>query len=230
MEREELRNLPLDHPWTPKSPREHFAVIYGGVAYPGRRPGHAVVAGLLPPEAKDDFEVHVLSETENEDLGALLRECRGLASRYRLPGMWVKEPFRWIGDGKHAGANRLMWKLNDEAQSGRGRDQITVESTAIIDTPQPYLSMLTLLREHTEGARKTLYLHGSRVVHAMTEIPRDEVADTKLGEYPSIEAMAFVVDALRTWLDIHVNRPPATRNSDPYRHWHRRSKRYRPFP
>lgn len=221
MEREELRTLGMDHPWTPKGLHEHFAVIFGGLAYPGRRPGHAVVVGLLYAQAKEDFEAHVLGETESEDLGVLLRACRGLASRYRMPGMWVKEPFRWIGNGKHAGANRIMWKLNDEVQGGHGRDRITVESATILDTPQPYLSLLAILRDHTQGARKTLYLHGSRVAHAMTEIRSDEVADTLLGEYPAIEALGFALDALRSWFDTYVNRPPIPRNGGAYRNWPR---------
>jgi hypothetical protein len=48
-----------------------------------------------------------------------------------------------------------------------------------------------------------LYLHGSKVALAMNEVPRDEVAEAGFGAYPAIEALAFAVDALRTWLNGH---------------------------
>lgn len=203
MEREELRTLPLDHPWTPEALRENFAAVMGGVAYPGRRPGHAVIAGLCPPRDKDDFEAHVLAEAESRDLGDLLRACRALGRQYRLAGTLRHEPFRWIGDGKHVGANEILWRLNKEAE--RGAAPLSIETTTLIDGPQPYLAMFATLSEYVKPDRKRLYLHGSRAALAMNEVPPDEVADVRLGDYPAVEALAYVVDGLRTWLDQRPN-------------------------
>ena len=225
MDREELRNLPLGHQWTPQSLRDHFAAVQGGVAHPGRRRGFAVVAGLCPPRAKGDCEIHVLAEVECPDLGGLFRACRGLEKQHRMAGALRSDPFHWVGDGGHIGARRLMWRLNEETESGYDRDQLSIGSTTILDMPQPYSYMFTTLSDCTREDRKQLYLHGSKVTHAMKEVPRDEVADTRFGEYPAIEALAFVVDALRTWLDGYANESD-DRDVDPYRHWKKRSSRF----
>jgi hypothetical protein len=222
MEREELRTLlTLEHPWTPAALREHFAAVMGGVAYPNRRPGFAVVAGLCRPRDKDDFEAHVLAEAESHDLDELLRSCRGLAKRFRPAGTLRTELFRWIGAGEHVGANEILWRLNKDPDFRY--DQLSIETTTLIDGPQPYLSMLPTLSQYTHPDRKRLYLHGSKAEPAMNEIPPDEVAETRLGEYPAVEALAFVVDALREWLDC----PPTETVGDtnPYRKWKRFSGR-----
>jgi hypothetical protein len=218
MEREELRTLlTLDHPWTAETLRESFAVVQGGVAYPGRRPGHAIIAGLCPPKTRDDLEIHVLAETESPDLGELLRACRGLAKQYRMAGTLRNEPFLWTGDGKHVGAQQIIWRLNEETEGER--DQLTVQTTTLIDGPSPYLSMLATLSEYTEPDHKRLYLHNSKAAFAMNDIPPDEVADARLGDYPAIEALAFVVDAVRTWLE---QQPTETDgDTNPYRKWAR---------
>jgi hypothetical protein len=216
MKREELRTLPLDHAWTPEALCEHFAAIMGGVAYLGKRAGAAVVAGLCHPRSKDDLEIHVLAEAESWDLGELLRACRGLGKRYQTPGTLPPAPFRWVGDGKHAGARSIIDRLNQEA--GHKYNQVSINSTAILDDPTPYPTMFALLSDLTEPKR--LYLHGAGAGHAMNEVPRDQVADCRFGDLPSIEALAFVADALRAWLD-YWPYDRIDRNASPYRNWPR---------
>lgn len=224
MEREELRTLPLDHPWSLETLRENFAAVAGGVAYPGRRPGHAVVAGLCPPRNKDDFEAHVLAEAENRDLGELLRACRALGRQYCLAGTLRSQPFRWLGDGKHTGGNEILWRLNKETKNTG--DHLSIETTTLIDGPQPYLAMFATLSEYVKPDRKRLYLHHSKAALAMNEVPPDEVAGARLGDYPAVEALAFVVDGLRTWLE---QRPDERHGLDdnPYRNWRRYARRGR---
>ncbi len=218
MEREELRNLPPDYAWTREALTDTFAVIMGGVAFPGRRPGFAVVAGLCHPNAKSDCEIHVLGEVESPDLGELLRACRGLGAKYRRAGMLRNEPFRWFGNGKHVGAQDIIWRLNRE--SGNQFDRLDIESTVLLDDPTPYLTMFSLLSGFTRPEQKRLYLHGCTAAHAMNELPPDELAETKLGEYPSVEALAFVVGGLREWLDYRPT-GPVDRNASPYGNWAR---------
>lgn len=223
MEREELRTLPLDYQWTREALRDHFAVVAGGVSYPGRRPGHAIVAGLCEPRDRADFEAHVLAETESRDLGDLLRACRALGGQYRRAGMLRQETFRWLGDGKHVGANEILWRLNKEA--GNAGDHLSIETTTLIDGPQPYLTMFATLSEYVKPDRKRLYLHNCKAALAMTEVPADEVADARIGDYPAVEALAFVADGLRTWLE----QRPDERQGDvnPYRNWGRFRRRRR---
>ena len=220
MEREELRSLALDFAWTQETVAATFAAVMGGVAYPGRRPGFAVVAGLCHPKAKDDCEIHVLDEVESPDLGELLRACHALGGKWRLPDTRPDVPFRWIGNGKHVGAQEIIWRLNREPENEY--NQLDVEYTAILDDPTPYLTMFALLSDLTHPERKRLYLHGSKVAHGMNEIPADELAETKLGEYPSIEALAFVVHALREHTEYIIHaREWAGRDTNPYRNWAR---------
>lgn len=94
-----------------------------------------------------------------------------------------------------------------------------MQTTTLIDGPSPYLSMLATLSEYTRPDRKRLYLHNSKAAFAMNDMPPDEVVDARLGDFPATEALAFVVDALRTWLK---HRPTETDgDTNPYRNWGR---------
>ena len=220
MEREELRDLAPDYVWTPETLAQTFGAVMGGVAYPGRRPGFAVVAGLCRPNDEDDCEIHVLAEHESRDLGELLRACRGLGAKYRRAGMLRNERFRWIGDSKHVGAQDIIWRLNRD--SDYQYDRLDIESTVLLDDPTPYLGMFSMLSAFTRLERKRLYLHGCKAGLAMNEVPQDEVADCRFGDYPSIEALAFVARRLREQAEYIIHaRECDGRDTNPYKNWAR---------
>ena len=194
---EQAKELPLGYPWSLDDLRQSFHAVWGGVAYPGKNPGFAVVAGLRPIQQKDIYEIHVLGEAESPDLGDLLRQCRGLASTYYIRGLAADKPFQWVGDWKNTAGQRIILEQNQEGQCWSGRDRLMIGSTPILDMEQPYLYMVAKLKEYLRGGHKQLFLKGSRVVHYLTEIGPEDVSDLKFGAYPAVEALAFVVVGLR---------------------------------
>ena len=45
----DLNAIPLGAAWTKQTLNQAYRVVYGGVAWPGRRPGFAVIVGVAPP-------------------------------------------------------------------------------------------------------------------------------------------------------------------------------------
>jgi len=120
----------------------------------------------------------------------------------------MKEPFRWVGDSNSAAAWRIMQELNQEGEYRSARDALTLVGTSILEMNRPYQYMLSRLKDYTTSGRKQLYLHGSQTRHSLEEVPQEDVADLKLGEYPAIEALAFAVTAVLRISRFSVMPPP----------------------
>ena len=114
MDWNEAKELPVGHLWTQTDLYQHFDAVCGGLAFPGKRPGFAVVAGLKTSIKEEEIEVctppdprsprwggrtgsvksttkiecvYLLAEFESWDLGALLHQCKALGAQYsRRPG------------------------------------------------------------------------------------------------------------------------------------------------
>lgn len=194
MDREQVRDRPIGHVWQHGELERYFAAVAGGVAFPGKRPGFAVIAGLRPFRQKDHYEIHVLDEVESPDMGELLRSCHGLIAEYHIR-MMERELFRWYGDTRNTAAVNLMHTINGDGPR-ETRLQITW-AYPVLNVGQPYAFMLTRLKEYLGENRKQLFLRGSRTQHTLTEVPPDELAELTFGDYPPVEALAFVVMGLR---------------------------------
>ncbi|MHC4520951.1 MAG: hypothetical protein ACYTAS_20355, partial [Planctomycetota bacterium] len=111
----------------------------------------------------------------------------------------------------------LLYRINAETKNTG--DHLSIETTTILEMPAPYSYMCSILAENTRGDRKRLFLHDARAALGMNELDADEVADARIGDHPAVEALAFVVDELRTWLD---QRPDERLgDTNPYRNWDR---------
>ena len=192
---EQAKNLPIGHVWHHRDLWKHFAAVAGGVAYPGRRPGFAVVAGLRPVGSERHHEIYVLDEVESPDLGQLLRLCHGLIPKYHDPAL-PDELFRWFGDWQNTAAETLIRDLNATASGSRMHD-LDVRSATVLKMETPYAFMVAKLCDYTREGQKTLHLRGSRVTSCLTEIPQGELSELAFGSYPAVEALAFVVEGLR---------------------------------
>ena len=99
----EAKELPIGHTWHDNDLVRHFELVRGGVAFPGKKPGFAVVVGLRTKLQDDTWAgfspsrhtVHVLDEYESWDPGELLRQCVVLTMKY---GASFMQDFDWIGD------------------------------------------------------------------------------------------------------------------------------------
>ena len=213
MDWEQVKDRPIGHVWEHGELERHFAAVEGGLAFPGKRPGFAVVAGLRPFKEQGHYEIHVLDEVESPDLGELLRACHGLIAKYHIR-MMERELFCWHGDTRNTAALTLIHTINGN-RPRETRLQITW-AYPVLNVGQPYAFMLTRLKEYLTADRKQLYLRGSRTQHTLTEVPPDELAELALGDFPPVEALSFAVMGLRNRADrimqerVSRQQPPET--------------------
>ena len=71
---QQVKDRPLGYPWQTAELCHCFEAVRGGVAFPGKNPGFAVVAGLRRLRGDNIHEVCLLDEVESDDMGALLRD------------------------------------------------------------------------------------------------------------------------------------------------------------
>jgi hypothetical protein len=182
MKQQTLTDIPLGQTWTQDNLKAAFQVVWGGLAYPGKRPGFALVAGL---RRQNESEVHVLDEYESTDLGDLLRRCRSLGEKYRVN--YGLPEFLWWGDNQLTSALPLMREIGFDYP----------RHSPILDMEQPYSYMMAKLHEYLNRVNKQLVLRGSKVAVTLTDIKPEDVSYLEFGAYPDVEALAFVVTALR---------------------------------
>jgi hypothetical protein len=194
---EQVKNRPLGHVWDRFELRDFFELVAGGVAYPGKRPGFAVVAGLRPVREEGQYEIHVLDEAESKDLGELLRLCRSLIPKYQTYAD-RDERFRWYGNGNNTAAQALIREINERTKDAAA---LYVSSSPILDMETPYSFIISRLRQYTAEGQKSLFLRGSRTAAHLTDVQPDEMFALPLGSFPAVEALTFVVEGLRAEAD-----------------------------
>jgi hypothetical protein len=181
-----------------------FKAIWGAVAWPGRRPGFAVVVGMGCARHFDSYDGYLLDEFESSDIRQLVRQCGVLDLKYGI-GMrrsYDGDPFgRWVGDYRNDAASRFIQEMNEEYE--RTRDikmpsrNFTLNSTRILEMENPYHYVLPQIKELLDSERRQLFLKDSRVLDYMGEIRPDEIDGLTFGDFPAIEALAFAVIAMR---------------------------------
>ncbi|KKL54996.1 hypothetical protein LCGC14_2259820 [marine sediment metagenome] len=157
--------------------------IFGGVSWPGKRPGYAVVAAMDLHRRFDSYEVCVLAEYESPSVRELVRQCDILDYTY--------EPKKWIGDWKNDAADKFIRELNSEKT--KQVPKFSVNLTPMLEMENLYPYMLDELKRLLDVKRRMLYLKDSKVVNYLSEIEVEDIAEFKLGEYPAIEATCFAV-------------------------------------
>ena len=161
----------------------HFTSIYGGVAWPGKHPGFAVVV------AKSRFynDIYLLAESYSEDMLVLVRQCGVLNYKYH--------PAVWFGDTTNKAAARFINEMNKKYECSQ---QFSLTSTQMLDMGQElYQFILPKLKELLDKERKQLHLKSSKIRDHLITVESDEIAIMDLGEYPAIEALAFAVLELK---------------------------------
>ena len=195
---EDLKKAPLD-----QTPPGHILrrceSIYGGVAWPGKRPGFAVVVGTSGIQRFGSHDVYLLDEFESFDTRELVRQCGVLDYKYR--------PASWIGDNKNGAADIFINKMNDEF--ARQERQFYLTPTQILDMERRlYDYILPELKDLLKEERRQLFLRDSRVLNYLREVELNDITELELGHYPAIEAIAFAVLEMLQRGDDHLLHDP----------------------
>lgn len=193
---DEAKDRPLGYPWRTSELTECFEAVRGGVAFPGKNPGFAVVAGLRRIWSDNIHEVYLLDEVECDDMGELLRQCAGLGYKYQTDRR--QEGFEWAGDATNTAASQISWQIAGENQQRRRPGEPVIVASRIVDMgPAAYPYMVSEIRRYATAAHKELYLNESKAELYLQQIQASDMAGLQLGAYPAIEAVGFVVSDLR---------------------------------
>ena len=199
---EELKKAELGKTFEIKALNKCCKAVYGGVSWPGKRPGFAVIIAMDRTCHIDNHDVCLLDEFESFDINELVRQCGVLDFKY-LPG-------QWIGDWKNDAAWPFIQEMNNELQSKNityGR-QLSLGWTPMFDMEQFYPYILAEIRRLLATNHRQLYLKDSKIRSYLSEIKEDEIAELERGAYPAIEALAFAVIEMRHWAEAKNNNDP----------------------
>lgn len=203
MKWDEAKKLPIGHTWEQTDLDTHFELVRGGIAFPGKKPGFAVVVGLRTKHQDDTWTgfspsrhtIHVLDEYESWDLGSLLRQCVALTMQYSAS---FKQDFEWVCDWENNAAQSIFSGLQGD---------LNLITTPILDMKErPYSFMTSKIKEYVAEKRRMLYLGEGKVKEHMRSIESEEISELTFGAYPAIEALSFVVNSLSDPADFERHR------------------------
>jgi len=179
----DVKSAELGEPFENMALKNCCKAVYGGVAWPGQRPGFAVVVVMSRKKFPEGHHICLLDEYESFDMRELIRHCGMLDSKY--------EPYRWFGDTRNDSAEEFMFEMR--ADSG-----FRLSETDLIEKEPFYDYVLGKLKELCDEKHRRLFLKDSKVRNYMAEIEQGQVAELKRGDFPPLEALIYAaVEGLR---------------------------------
>lgn len=220
---EDLRTSELGHTLTFTELRNPFKIkaIYGGVAWPGKRPGFAVVAAMDYEPHLGGHDIFLLDEYESFDMRKLIRQCAVLNLKYAITRLSDYDPYelgRWIGDYKNDAASRFIDEMNSEQERANRynpdlhRERLSLSGTTMLEMENLYPYILPQIKDLLNPARRRLFLKDSKILGYLSEIEVDEIAELEVGSYPAVEAIAFAVIEMLNEVRSRRLRPRGTPN------------------
>jgi len=162
--------------------------IYGGLAWPGERPGFAVIVAeeTLPRTlGSTDYHCHVLAEIEAKDTRQLILKCSELSSRFKAQ--------RFFGRRE----KQAMMYLNISNRDSRkaGLPEFCLNEPTFLDNSMEYF--INLLGHRLDPAHKTLHLCNANLLRGyLTEVPDTNLNKLTEREFPAVAALGAVVTIL----------------------------------
>jgi hypothetical protein len=190
---QDIKQTPLNYPLSEVELSNQCKAIIGGVSWPSKRPGFAVVVAMLYEKHFDSHDIYLLEEYEDYDIGEIVRRCAAMDERYK--------PAAWFGDNRNQAADRLMKEMDEELQHpinyGLSSRSFCVSRTVMVEIEMLYPYILPKLKRLLQPERRMLFLKESKIVNHMQAIDESEIAELRAGEYPAVEALAFAVIELK---------------------------------
>jgi hypothetical protein len=159
--------------------------IYGGLAWPGKRPGYVVLILMDSEEYLDGHKICLLAEYESFSTRDLVRQIGVLDDTFM--------PDRWIGDQRNDAADKFVKELCNDGDRDRRRSKLMFVYTSMLEMDNFYQYALDEIKRRLDSKRRMLYLKESIVKNYLSEIEAEEISDLKYGDYPAIEALTYAV-------------------------------------
>lgn len=191
----DIKTAELGQGFTIEELKSQCKKIYGGVSWPGKRPGFAVVLGMSHDKHFDNYDIYLLDEFEHIDMWELIKQCGVLIFKY--------QPTTWIGDNLNDAADRFIRDLNitlrRPEKSNQNQLYFSVYKTPILEMKNLYPYIVSDIKKLVDEERRQLFLKDSKIKNYLGEIEPSEVVELQLGDYPAIEALAFPLIELRKY-------------------------------
>jgi len=186
----DIKTTPINHPHTDIELVEQCKVIYGGVSWPSKREGCAVVVAMTYQKHYDTYDIYLLAEYESFDTRKLVRKCAALDTQFK--------PALWIGDEKNETADKFIQELRVELKNQTRSGVVTprniiISSTMILEIRKLYSYILPKLKMLLESGHRVLFLKDSNIVNYLALVEQEEIIELEQGEFPAIEALALAV-------------------------------------
>lgn len=162
--------------------------VFGGVSWPGKRPGFAVVVAMDKHRRFESYDVCLLAEYESPSVRNLVRQAGGVLD-------YTYEPTRWIGDWKNDAADKFIREMNSERT--KQETKFSPTWTPMLEMENPYPFMLDELKRLMDEKRRMLFLKDSQILNSLRIGPDEDISSFKIGEYPAIEALCFAVFSMK---------------------------------
>ena len=185
-----IETAELGHTFTWTELHRQCVTVYGAVAWPGKRPGFAVIVGMNCYN-----KMYRLEEYESESIRELVRKCGALNFKF-YDLNFQPYSYRWFGNDKNDAACKFIYEMNQ-----KNRERFSLNGSSILDMSQLYQFMLDKLGEFLKTDEKSLFLKESKVRNYLSSIESSEISDMELGEYPAIDAVAIAAIALQYTAD-----------------------------
>lgn len=180
--------------------------VFGGVSWPGKRSGFAVVVAMDKHRHLKGYDVCLLAEYESPSVRDLVRQAGNVLD-------YQYEPTRWIGDWKNDAADKFIREMNSERTKEQQKFSPTL--TPMLEMENLYPFMLDELRKLLDEKRRMLFLKESKILNYLGEFEgTEDIASFSLGEYPAIEAMCFAVFTMKDMIHNQQTRRPRPKMQD----------------
>lgn len=164
--------------------------IIGGVEWPGKRPGFAVVVGEDFEEDKS-LDVHhlwVLKEHETESTKKLIEKC--------MEFKYNNGANKWYGDISNEIEMAFVEKANKNINY---RDHLYIEEAPFSDEPEAFAFCVRIIKKCVDTQGKYLHFNKSEIPAYLREIQSEAKDSLKVGDYPAISALGYAIGYLSTY-------------------------------
>lgn len=167
--------------------RQQYSRIMGGLAWPGKRSGFALIMGEQFKEhpAYSTPVYRILREMEADNIPSLLDQVADAHSYFKAE--------TWLGDTEYEAGRKLLRELNEDLEKNR-LPGIGFTKAPFVSSPTGFVYLYSTIKKVLDAGHKRLFLSDAKRLTSYLLEPRsDQIEEIQKGEYPAIEALGYVI-------------------------------------
>ena len=197
--RKTIENAELGHTFTWEELHHQCLAIHGAVAWPGKQNGFVVVIGMT-----SDRDMYLLEEYEAKNILDLVEKCGTFNSKYNVFKTYSNFPcqYSWFGDYKYVAASKFIDKMDRESRPDL---RLNLIRPLMLDDDESFYPFIfaKLEGEYLKKDKKRLFLKEGKVRSCIAgfDLPASEICKMRVGDCPTIEAVAIAAIELQSTAD-----------------------------